>query len=101
MIDWIYSDPVRIGFASGVTRDYQNFLEATKKIVDTSKRFRVVTDVAYNGFYEMRETPACRASPLAPCDASASHRAAKRARPSAHWIARSGHTDLDFECFFS
>ena len=53
MIDWIYSDPVRIGFASGVRRDDQKFIEATKTFVDTSNRSRVVTDIMYDDFMQL------------------------------------------------
>ena len=50
MIDWFYSDPVRIGFASGVTREYQNFLEDTKTIVDASNHPRVVSNIVCDDF---------------------------------------------------
>ena len=45
MIDWIYSDSIRTGFRTGVTRDDQKFLGATKTIADSSNRFRVVSNV--------------------------------------------------------
>ena len=50
MIDWIYSDPHRIGSATVVTRGRQNFWEGAKTIVGSSNRFRVVTDVGYDDF---------------------------------------------------
>ena len=53
MIDWIYSDPVRIGFVSGVTRGCQKFVEGAKTIVGASNRFRVVTDVVYDDFMQL------------------------------------------------
>ena len=53
MIDWIYSDPVAVGFASGVTRGGQKILEGGKTIVGTSNRFRVVTDVGYGDFTQL------------------------------------------------
>ena len=53
MIGSIYSDPVGIGFASGVTRGGQKSLEGGKTIVDTSNRFRVVTDVGHDDFVQL------------------------------------------------
>ena len=53
MIGWIYSDPVRIGLRTGVRRDYQKCLEATKTFVDTSNRSRVVTDIMYDDFMQL------------------------------------------------
>ena len=53
MIGWIYSDPVRIGFVTGVTRDDQNFLVTTKTIVGASNRSRVVTDIMYDDFMQL------------------------------------------------
>ena len=44
-MDWIYSDPVRIGFVTGVRRGGQNFLEGAKTIAGASNRHRVVADV--------------------------------------------------------
>ena len=52
MLGWIYSDPVRTGFASGVTRGGQKFQRGVKTIVGTSNRFSVVTDVVYDGFMQ-------------------------------------------------
>ena len=46
MIGWIYSDPVGIGLATGVTRGGQIF-RGGKTIVGTSNHFMVVTDVVY------------------------------------------------------
>ena len=56
MIGWIYSDPVRIGFASGVRRDYQKMLEATKTIVGASNRSRIVTDIMYDDFVQFEKS---------------------------------------------
>ena len=53
MIGWIYSDPVRAGFWTGVRTSYQNFTEHTKTIVDTSNRFRVVRDVVCDDFIRL------------------------------------------------
>ena len=52
MIDWFYSDPVRSGFPTVVTTSYQNILEGTKTVVDTSNRFRVVSDVVCDDFMQ-------------------------------------------------
>ena len=52
MIDWIYSDPVRTGLRSGVTRGCQKFLEGAKTIVDASNRFRVVSNVVCDDFVQ-------------------------------------------------
>ena len=49
MIAWFYS-VARI--PTGVTTSYQFFLEGTKTIVDTSNRFRVVSDVVCDDFMQ-------------------------------------------------
>ena len=66
MIGWSYSDPVRMGLATGVTRGLQTILEGAKTIVGTSIRFRVVTDVVYDDFMQW-ERPLGVERPLAPC----------------------------------
>ena len=99
MIGWIYSDPVRIGLATGVTRGYQNFLEGTKTIVGTSNRFRVVTDVAYDDFMQLERplgvarVPSRLAAPL-PVPVIKKR---ERVRTSAYRTARSGLPELVFE----
>ena len=83
MIGWIYSDPVRIGFVSGVTRGHQNFLEATKTIVGTSNRFRVVTDVVYDDFMQWER-------PLGVARVPSRLAATRRASPSSR-VGEHGH----------
>ena len=69
MIGWIYSDPVCAGFWTGGRTSYQKFVEHTKTIVDTSNRFRVVSDVVCDGFMQfeslldVKQAPSCRARP--------------------------------------
>ena len=77
MIGWFYSDPVRIGFASLVTRGWQKSLEGGKTVVDASNRFRVVSNVVcddfmqYENLLDVEQVPSCLA---APCGASPSTR---------------------------
>ena len=56
MIGWIYSDPVRIGFDRAVTTSDQNFYEATKTIVDTSNRFRDVSNAVRDEFMDFGDS---------------------------------------------
>ena len=83
MIGWIYSDPVRIGFRSGVTRDDQFFLEATKTFVDTSNRSRVVTDIMYDDFMQLER-------PLSVQRVPSRLAATRRASPSSQ-VREHGH----------
>ena len=66
MIDWIYSDPVRIGFVTGVRRDDQNFVETTKTVVGASNRSRVVTDIMYDDCMKL-ERPWVPSESPSPC----------------------------------
>ena len=52
MIGWFYSDPVRIGFRTGVTTPHQKYLEGTKTIPNASNRCRDVRDVVCDDFMQ-------------------------------------------------
>ena len=49
MIDWIYSVA---GFWTGVRTLYQKFSQRTKTVLVTSNRFRVVSNIMYDGFVQ-------------------------------------------------
>ena len=78
MIGWIYSDPESVDFWTGVMRDEQKILEANKTVVDTSNRFRVVSDVV-----RVTNVEAVRASP----------REKKNSSPSKKFQHNSGFLD--------
>ena len=68
MIGWIYSDSVGVGSRTVVTAGRQKKLEGAKTIVDTSNRFRVVTDIMYDDFVQFEKSlvtervPSCLAT---------------------------------------
>ena len=57
MISWIYSDPVRFGFWTGVRFDVQKFLVTSKTIVNASNRFRVVSNVVCDDLMQFGSLP--------------------------------------------
>ena len=66
MIGGIYSDSVGVGSRTVVTAGRQFFLEGAKTIVDTSNRFRVVTDIMYDDFVQFEKFLDVVRQPLTP-----------------------------------
>ena len=94
MIGWIYSV---VGIWTGVTRGAQKSLEAPKTIVDTSNRFRAVSDVVCDDFMQferhtdVKQVPSRLAAPSqVPLMPAHGHPAAKPDRAPAYGIGRSG-----------
>ena len=56
MIGWIYSDSVGVGSRTVVTAGRQKKIEGAKTTVDTSNRFRVVTDIMYDDFVQFEKS---------------------------------------------
>ena len=97
MIDWFYSDPVRVGFWTGVTNDVQKFLVTSKTIANASNRFRVVSNVVCDDFMQFGEPLGDEQVPArlgATRDASPTIRVRQRGHPAAslgpsHEVAKS------------